>query len=220
MKTTIRGMPAFGYLDVDLESGERIIAENDAMSSMSAKIELKAKMNGGFFSALAMKFLGGETFYVNCFRNDSGQAQRLTLVRPAPGAVREHKLDGDPLYLQKNAFLARTEGVKIKVKWAGFRSAFAKEGLFRLMATGKGTLWYGAYGDILERPVDGQLIVDTGHLVAYPKGIKMRIKMAGGVFSSLFGGEGYVTLLKGNGKAYIQTRSLSGLSSWLNPRFR
>ena len=60
-------MPAFGYLDVDLESGERIIAENDAMSSMSAKIELKAKMNGGFFSALAMKFLGGETFNIRDF---------------------------------------------------------------------------------------------------------------------------------------------------------
>ncbi len=220
MKTTIEGAPSFAYLHVDLQPGEAVVAENDAMSSMSAKIELKATMNGGFFSALAMKFLGGETFFVNRFRNPSDTEQRVTLARSTPGDVREHVMDGHALYLQKTAFLARTDGVKLKVRWAGFRSAFAKEGLFRLMATGSGRLWYGAYGGILERTVDGELVVDGGHLVAYQKGIKMKIGKAGGLFSSFFGGEGFVTRLRGKGAVYIQTRSLSGLAAWLNPRFR
>ena len=220
MNTTIKGKPSFGYLDVDLAPGEAIIAENDAMASMSAKVALKAKMNGTFFSALGKKFLGGETFFVNRFSNPADSEQRVTLTRATPGDLREYELDGDVLYLQKTAFLARTEGVKFKVKWAGFRSAFAKEGLFRLMATGHGKLWYGAYGGILEREVDGTFIVDSGHLVAYQRGIRMKIKKAGGVFSSIFGGEGFVTQLSGKGTVYIQTRSLVGLAAWLNPRFR
>lgn len=220
MQSTIEGQPSFGYLNIDLDPGENIVAENDAMSSMSARMNLKAKMNGGFFAAIAKKFLGGETFFVNSFTNDTDGAERVTLTRPSPGDLREHKLDGKPLYLQKTAFLARTDGVKIVLKWAGFRSTLAKEGLFRLMATGSGTLWYGAYGGILERNVDGELIVDGGHLVAYDRTIKMKIKMAGGLFSSLFGGEGLVTHLSGTGKVFIQTRSLSGLAGWLNPRFR
>ena len=220
MKSTIEGQPAFGYLNIDLSPGEGVIAENDAMSSMSAKIDLKAKMNGGFFSAFAKKFFGGETFFVNRFSNPSEREQRLTLARPAPGSLREHVLDGGALYLQKKAFLARTDGVKLRVKWAGFRSAVAKEGLFRIMVTGEGTIWYGAFGGILERNIDGELIVDSGHIVAYDRNIKLRIKKAGGIFSSLFGGEGLVARLRGTGKVYIQTRSLSGLASWLNPRFR
>jgi uncharacterized protein (AIM24 family) len=44
--------------------------------------------------------------------------------------------------------------------------------------------------------------------------------LAGGIFSSLFGGEGLVLKLKGNGKIKLQTRSLGGLAGWLNPRFR
>ena len=37
-------------------------------------------------------------------------------------------------------------------------------------------------------------------------------------FSSFFGGEGFVTRMEGKGKIIIQTRSLSGLADWINPR--
>ena len=220
MKSLIDGAPSFGHVHVDLAKGESVVAENDAMSSMSAKIDLKAILNGGFFSAMGKKFLGGETFFVNRFTNSADIEQRVTLVPPTPGDLMEFALDGKALYLQKGAFLARTPEVKMKVRWAGFRSAIAGEGLFRLMATGTGILWFGAYGGIVERQVDGELIVDSGHLVASEPGIKMRIRKAGGIFSSFFGKEGLVALLKGSGKVYIQTRSVSGLASWLNPRFR
>ncbi|MDA0841883.1 MAG: AIM24 family protein, partial [Planctomycetota bacterium] len=52
MQTTIEGRPVFAYIHVDLEPGETIIAESDAMSSMSAELELTTKTNGGFFSGL------------------------------------------------------------------------------------------------------------------------------------------------------------------------
>ena len=48
--------------------------------------------------------------------------------------------------------------------------------------------------------------------------MKLKIQLAGGVFSSFFGGEGLVTRVEGKGKIVIQTRSLSGLAGWLNPK--
>ena len=86
------------------------------------------------------------------------------------------------------------------------------------MVSGTGTLWYGAYGGLLEKEIDGQYIVDTSHLVAYEPEMKLKIQLAGGVFSSFFGGEGLVTRVEGKGKIVIQTRSLSGLAGWLNPK--
>ena len=44
-----------------------------------------------------------------------------------------------------------------------------------------------------------------------------RVRVA--VFGSFLGGEGFVSRLEGSGKYIIQTRSLSGLASWINPRF-
>jgi uncharacterized protein (AIM24 family) len=40
--------------------------------------------------------------------------------------------------------------------------------------------------------------------------------MAGGIFSSFFGGEGLVTRVTGPGRIYMQSRSLDGLAAWTN----
>jgi uncharacterized protein (AIM24 family) len=46
--------------------------------------------------------------------------------------------------------------------------------------------------------------------------MKLKPQLAGGIFSSFFGGEGFVTRIEGKGKIYIQTRNISGLASWIN----
>jgi uncharacterized protein (AIM24 family) len=48
--------------------------------------------------------------------------------------------------------------------------------------------------------------------------MKLKVQLAGGIFSSFFGGEGLVTRVEGVGQIVIQTRSLSGLAGWLNPK--
>ena len=69
-----------------------------------------------------------------------------------------------------------------------------------------------------EKEIDGEYIVDTSHLVAYEPQLKLKLQMAGGIFSSFFSGEGLVTRVEGNGKIWIQTRSIGGLAGWLNPK--
>lgn len=218
MKAEIKGSAAFSYVDVELDPGEVITTESDAMSSMDASIELRSRFNGGFFIALLRKFLGGETLFINDFSNPTDQPRRMTIVQPTPGEVRCIELNGDTLYMQPGAFLACTPGVKVGVAFAGFISWIAREGLFRIAVSGNGKVWYGAFGALLEKEIDGEYIVDTSHLVSYEPGIKLKLQLAGGIFSSIFGGEGLVTRVVGKGKIVIQTRSISGIAGWINPR--
>ena len=90
------------------------------------------------------------------------------------------------------------------------------EGLFRLKITGSGKVVYGAYGGLIDREVDGELIVDTSHLVSYPKGFTIKTQLSGGIISSFTSGEGFVMRIKGKGKVVLQTRSIGGLAKWVN----
>jgi uncharacterized protein (TIGR00266 family) len=221
MRTEVLGSPSFSHVHVDLSPGETIVAEAGAMQSMSARLDMKAVANGGFFSALGKKLFGGESFFVNRFSNNSAGAERVTIAQDVPGEIVELRLrEGADLCLQRGAFLACTEGIRLKTSWAGFVSFIAGEGLVKLRASGNGTLWYGAYGGMVKRVVRGELKVDDGHLVAYEPSFKLKLAMAGGFFASMFGGEGLVTRLEGEGTVYIQTRSIRGLAAWLNPKFR
>lgn len=219
MQIRIDGAPAFAYLQVILEPGEAIMAESDAMASMAADLALRTQLNGGLFGALARRLFGGEAVFINRFQNNSNGPRQLTLVQPTPGDMLCRELAaGETYYLQPGAFVACDTSIKLGLAWAGLVSFIAREGLFKLSVTGPGRIWYGAYGALLEHQVDGEFIVDTSHLVAYEPGIRLRLQLAGGLFSSWLGGEGLVTRVVGRGKVVIQTRSLSGLTGWLNPK--
>ena len=219
MKSEIKGSQAFGYLDVELAPGETLITESDAMSSMDASLDLTARLNGGFVKGLLRKYLGGESLFINHFTNNTSAPKRMTIVQGTPGEILHRKMASEVYYLQPGAFLACSTGVTIGLKFAGFVSWIAREGLFRLKISGSGDLFYGAYGALLEREIDGEYIVDSSHLVAYEPGIKLKLQLAGAIFSSFFGGEGLVTRVQGKGKIIIQSRSITGLAGWLNPKF-
>ena len=218
MLVKIEGKPSFAHLQVLLNPGESIVAESDAMASMAADLDMQTKFNGGFFSGLCKKFLGGESLFINQFTNNTDGQRRLTLVQPTPGDVARIDLNDSSLCLQPGAYLASTPGIKLGLKWAGIASLIGREGLFKLVVSGTGTVWYGAYGALLNREVDGEFIVDTSHLVTYEPQLKIKTQLAGDLFTSFFSGEGLVMRIKGKGRIAIQTRSLEGLRNWLNPR--
>jgi len=65
-----------------------------------------------------------------------------------------------------------------------------------------------AFGAIETLDLDGELIVDTGHLVAFDDGIDYSIdKAGGGWIQSFLSGEGLVLRMRGRGKLYIQSRN-------------
>jgi len=218
MELNVKSRPAFPYIDVDLEPGESLVTESDAMTSMSADLDLKARFNGNFFSALLKKFLGNETLMVSEYTNNTSGTRRLTITQAYPGDMMIMNLNGD-YCLQPGAFICATEGIDLGIKWAGFGSFIGREGLFKLKVSGEGQFAFGAYGSLVEKEIDGEYIVDTGHLVGYESHMNLKVQLAGGIFSSFFGGEGLVTRVEGKGKIILQTRSLSGLGTLLNRYF-
>lgn len=219
MQTDIEGATAFGHLKVVLEPNESLTVESDGMASMDADLDMTTQLNGGFFTGLARKYLGGETLFINRFTNNTAKPRSMVVVQPVPGEIRCRELKGGRFFLQPGAYLASTSDVNLGLKWAGFVSWIAREGLFRIEVSGDGQVWYGAYGALVEKSIDGEYIVDTSHLVAYEEGIQLKLQLASGIFSSFFGGEGLVTRVTGKGKIIVQTRSLSGLAGWINPKF-
>lgn len=217
MISQINGAPSFAHIHIDLSPGESIIAEAGAMASMSSEIDMQTRFNGGFFRAILKRVLGDESLFINEFFNNSSSNKRITLTQATPGDIREIDLQNSTICLQPGAFIASTPGLKLGIRYAGLASFIAREGLFKLEVSGTGRLFYGAYGGIIEKQVVGEYIVDSGHLVAYEPQLSLSLKLSGGLISSITSGEGIVTKVSGNGKILIQTRSLEGLASWINP---
>ncbi|MEL6493815.1 MAG: TIGR00266 family protein [Cyanobacteria bacterium J06623_7] len=220
MECEIKYKPAFSAIFVTLEPGDKIVAEAGAMASMDSQITMKTELSGGLFPALAKKFFGGESLFVNTFSNETKQYLNLVLTQSVVGDITEIELHGKDMYFQPGAYIASTPGVTMGVRWAGFTSWFAGEGLFKLRLSGKGKAYFGAYGGITKKAIDGEFIVDNGHLVAYEPGIQMSIKLSSGLLGSLTSGEGFVNRLSGRGNVYLQSRSIGGLVGFLRSKVR
>jgi uncharacterized protein (TIGR00266 family) len=220
MKCEIKYQPAFSTIFVTLEPGEKIIAEAGAMASMDSQVTIKTELSGSFLAALAKKFFGGESLFVNIFSNETKQYLTLVLTQSVVGDIAEIELHGKDIYFQPGAYIASTPGVKLGVRWAGFTSWFAGEGLFKLRLNGKGRVFFGAYGGITKKAIDGEFIVDNSHLVAYEPGIQMGIKLSNGLVGSFTSGEGFVNRLSGRGNIYLQSRSIGGLVGFLRTKVR
>lgn len=217
MKAVIKGMPTFAHVVFELAPGETVVTESGAMVAMSKGLSLRTSLAGGFLQALLRRVFGKESAFINSFANGTNETQFLQLAPSFPGTIRELQLQNSTFYLEGGAYLCSTPGISIGVRWAGFRSMFAGEGLFRLQVSGTGTVWIAAFGAMVERNVQGQYLVDTGHLLAYEPSLKVELQFAGGIFSSFFGGEGLVARMRGQGRIITQTRSVSGFASFINP---
>lgn len=214
MEAEIRNKPSFANVLVKLSAGDSIVAEADAMASMSSSVNIKTKWSGGPMKAIARRIFGGESMFINVFSTDT--SGEVVLTQPFPGDIVCLELNNTTMYLQPGAFLACEPTVKLGMGWAGFKMLIAREGLFRLRVSGTGKVWFGAYGGIFTRDIDEEFTVDSGHLVAYEPTIKIRVGMAGSMLTSLMSGEGLVTKVSGPGKIYMQSRSFGGLAAWAN----
>ncbi len=220
MRYEIRYKPAFASLFLILKPGEKIHAEAGSMASMDGQILMKTRFFGGLIPGLMKSFFGGESLFNNLFVNSTQDPKELVLTQSSVGDITTVTLTGNELCLQPGAYIAHTPGVKVALQFAGFSSWFSGEGLFKLKLGGRGMVFFGAYGGISEVMVQGEFVVDTGHLVAYEPGISMNIGTAGGLIGSVTSGEGFVNRLKGRGKIYLQSRSVDGLVRFLRPKLR
>jgi uncharacterized protein (TIGR00266 family) len=220
VKCDIRYKPAFAAIFATLNPGDSITAEAGAMTSMDAQLTIKTEFSGGLISGLLKKFFGGESLFVNTFTNNTQRPLNLVLTQSTIGDIARIELNDSEICFQPGAYIAHTPGVKMGVQWAGFKSWISGEGLFKLKLSGRGTAFFGAYGGLTQKRINGEFIVDSGHLVAYEPGIRMNVGLAGGLIGSMTSGEGLINRLSGQGTIYLQSRSIDGLVRYLRSKLR
>jgi uncharacterized protein (TIGR00266 family) len=124
------------------------------------------------------------------------------------GDILPYSLKGTDLVVQSTGYLASTPGVDVDLGFTGFKSLLSGESIFWLTISGSGLVLLSAFGAVYEIDVDGEYVVDTGHIVAFEKTLDYSISKANQSWlGAFFGGEGFVCRFRGHGKVYCQTHN-------------
>ena len=219
MKYEILYQDAFPLVKCDLQRGEKIKAESDAMVAMSDTLEVNGAMNGGIIGGLARRMLTGESFFFQTIDAVRGDGSVL-LGHPAPGGIIDVELDGSySLRVQKTGFLAATDSIQVDTTMQNLaQGLFSREGFFVVKISGRGTVFLSSYGAIhgINLADNEEYIVDNGHLVAWPDYMNYKIeKASNGWISSFMSGECLVCRFRGPGVVLIQTRNPASFRQWL-----
>ena len=104
----------------------------------------------------------------------------------------------------------------IGVNWTGA----VPDGVDSLKATGVGMFFMSSYGAIhaVTLAPGEQLVMDTGHMVAFDATMGYNVRTVGGLKQTLFSGEGLVVDLTGPGTIYMQTRNFGAFVNYLVPK--
>jgi uncharacterized protein (TIGR00266 family) len=213
--------PAYTSVRLDLKANQSVLVESGAMAAMDPWINIKSNMRGGLMKGLG-RLVSGESLFISEF-TAQGKAGQLYLSPGIPGDVQHYRLNGNALMVQSSGFVAASPTVELDTKFQGVKKGFfSGESLFLLRATGQGDIWFSSYGAILEIPVAGDYVVDTGYIVAFEDTLNYNVEMLGGLSfkglrTGILGGEGLVCRFKGQGRLWIQSRELYTLVNFLNP---
>lgn len=218
MKYEILYQDAFPIVKAYLNKGETVKAESDAMVSMSNTVDVEGKLEGGILKGIG-RMLAGEKFFFQTLSANRGPGEIL-LAPSVPGTVVDVELDGSyGLRVQKDGFLAGTEGISIDTQMQNLtKGLFSGEGFFILKVSGKGTVFINSYGAIhpINLEAGEEVVIDNSHLVAWPDHMQYSIeKASSGWISSFTSGEMLVCRFRGPGTVLIQTRNPRGFGNWI-----
>ena len=222
MDIELVAQPASTAARITLSAGESLTAETGAMIAMSPSLNVQTTSRqrgsgkGGIMKGIKRLF-SGESFFLNHFTADSDN-QELIIGPALVGDIVQHELNGT-LVVQGSSWLASTNDIEIDTTWAGLGAAvFSGEGIFWVKCTGQGPLLLNSFGAIYPVDVDGEYVVDTGHIVAYEDTLQFSTGKANkSWFGAFFGGEGLICRFRGQGRVYCQTHNPPDFGKALGP---
>ena len=215
-------------VEVELDTGETVIAEAGAMNYMDDGIGFEAKMGDGSQASEGImgKLLGagkraltGESIFLTHFTNNGSGKKRVAFAAPYPGKIIPVDMAkvNNELFCQKDAFLCAAYGTTVGISFSkrlgtGF---FGGEGFILQRLEGDGMAFLHAGGTVIRKKLNNErILVDTGCLVAFTQGIDYDIQRAGNLKSMFFGGEGlFLATLSGKGLVLLQSLPFSRLAN-------
>jgi len=223
MQTEIVHSPGNAAARVQLEPGETITAEGGAMIAIGGEVTIETsthqKGKGGFIKGLK-RLLGGESFFLNHFTAGTSGGE-VWLAQTLPGDMMKMALEGQSIIVQAGSFVACSAGVGMDVGWQGFKNLLSGESMFWLRIGGNGRLILSSYGAIYPVAVNGEYIVDTGHIVAFDETLNFKLSKAGkSWWSSFLGGEGLVCRFQGQGIVWCQSHNAPSFGAIIGPKLR
>lgn len=220
-------------VEVELDSGETVIAEAGAMCYMTEGINFEAKMgdgseaNSGLLGKLVSagkRALAGESIFITHFTNHGGKKALVSFAAPTPGKIIPVDLKefGGEILCQKTSFLCAAFGTTISIAFTkkigtGF---FGGEGFILQKLMGDGKVFLQAGGTVIKKELNNETLrIDTGCIVGFSPSIDYDIERAGNLKSMFFGGEGlFLATLKGTGTVYLQSLPFSRLADMIIAR--
>lgn len=224
MKIDIEMRPGSSVAKVNMDAGEVLTAEGGSMIAMTNDMAIETtthkKGKKGIMKGLK-RMISGEGFFINHFTAGSAGGE-VYLAPTLPGDMFVQELDGESLIITGGGYMASETGIEIDLKWGGFGKAMlGGENLFWVNANGSGKVLVNAYGEIYPVEIDGEYIVDTGHIVAYQPSLNMKITKAGSSWmSSMLGGEGFVARFSGKGTLWCQSHNPNSFGGALGPKLK
>lgn len=207
MQINVLYRPSQALAQVWLGAGESVCAESGAMVGMTPNVTMQTQ-SGGLMGGLKRMF-GGESFFRNTFTAQGGQGEVL-FATPLCGDIVVLECGAKQWSMQNGAFVASATSVQVATKSGGGRGFFGGVGLFILETSGAGQVLVGGFGALDPIEVDGSMVIDTGHVVAWESSLTYSAgKSAGGWVSTFLSGEGLVCTFQGRGTVYLQSRNAS-----------
>ena len=195
-------------VEIVLQPGESIYAEPSAFCYSDAFITAKTT-TGGIMSAVK-KLITKEKLFQVLWTNNGKKVGRIGFASPYLSTIEEVEISPQySLIAQRGAWLASDPTVKLDITMnLGMSGFLGGEGIIFQKFTGNGRVFITAGGDLkaINLEVGETLNVDTGCIVGFAESVKYEVKLAGGIFTSIFGGEGLVlAVLRGPGIVILQT---------------
>lgn len=218
MDYEVKYKPSYSMLVITLNPGETVTAEAGAMTYMTPNIDVKTRLRErSILGTLSLKFLGRQSLFVNDYTAKDVEGE-VAFVSAPVGDIATIKVNSSKGYIiQKSAYVASTQDIDLDVKWQGFTKGLFGQGLFMIKVSGDGTLFINTFGAIDKHMLkEGErLIVDNFHLVAFSDTCDYKVTKFGGLKSTILGGEGLVTKIRGPGEVLIQTKNVREFVEWL-----
>jgi len=219
MQYKIMYQPSYSLLELQLDPSGSVVAESDAMVSMTPNVNMETGAKGGLFGALK-RAVGGESMFQNTFTAQDGPG-RVAFAPTMVGDIAAREMRGESLFVQSGSFLASSPSIELDTKWGGGPDVLLQRRAVRPQSHRCGhalhvQLRCHPCGHTCSRGAAGH-----GHwpyMVAFDATMGYHVRTVGGLKQTLFSGEGLVVDLTGPGTIYMQTRNFGAFVNYLVPK--